>query len=94
MTSQRLTVASCREVALAEDILDAIDSSMVGELHGEMPYVGPIATIRSLSQSVSASESVVRRAVFRLHDCGLVKIVDGLDPAIGRRRLFVIGEEV
>lgn len=79
---------------IEDEILDAIDSCPTGTLEGEVPYVGPIATIRHLSRTLDRSEGAIYRALRRLHARGLVVIVDGVDPKVHCRRLFVIGEAV
>lgn len=77
---------------IENEILDAIDSSPIGTLEGEVPYTGPVATVQSLSRSLALSESVIYRAVLRLFARGLVEIVNCLDPVAHCRRLFIIGE--
>lgn len=76
-------------------ILDALDDAPDGWVSGvdseSRMYTGPLATIQLLAARLEMSDSAVRRAVHKLHDRGLVLIIDALDPLTRKRRLYVAG---
>lgn len=73
-------------------VLDALDDAPDGIMHGESPFIGPLATIQWLSSMTGKSDTTTRRAVLALLERGMVRMWEGTDPFIGRRRLYVTGE--
>lgn len=75
-----------------EEVLDALDDAPDGIMQGESPFIGPLATIQWLSSATGKSDTTTRRTVLGLLERGLVRMWEGTDPFIGRRRLYVTGE--
>lgn len=75
-------------------VLDALDDAPSGVLEGETAFVGRLATVQTLAAALRCSDSAARRAVHDLRVRGLVQVFDGLDPACGRRRLYITGQAV
>lgn len=76
-------------------VLDALDDMAVGllEMSDGVAYRGPIATIQHIAGATRVSDATALKAVHALRQKGLVKVWDGLDPSICRRRLYVTGVE-
>ncbi len=78
--------------AMCDRVLDALDGVPVGKLDGEVRIVRSLATTQVVAQQVGCSDSAARRAIHALHAHGLVDLWTALNPATGRRGLYVSAE--
>lgn len=84
-------IPAVTDTSSAERFLDALDDMPIGQLLGDTPYCGRLATIQMLSSALDCSDTTTRRILRILLDQGLVAAFTALDPDLRCRRIYVTG---